>query len=96
LSLYAALSSHHRFDSPPQPETTHGRAGGIFILSHALLELFPAICSRAPSASGNADAELAEACQWYARQGEDLDMEFMECIVDALSRIVRDTLSKIY
>jgi hypothetical protein len=27
-----------------------------------------------------ADAELAEARQWYARQREDLDFEFMECI----------------
>ena len=28
----------------------------------------------------DADAELAEARQWYARQREDLDIEFMECI----------------
>ncbi len=38
----------------------------------------------------DADAELAEARQWYARQREDLDIEFMECIDDALSRVVRD------
>jgi plasmid stabilization system protein ParE len=37
----------------------------------------------------DADADLAEARQWYAHQREDLDLEFMECIDDALSRIVR-------
>jgi plasmid stabilization system protein ParE len=37
-----------------------------------------------------ADAELAEARQWYARQREDLDIEFMERIDDALSRIARN------
>src|SRR6266568_6528921 len=37
-----------------------------------------------------ADAELAEARQWYAHQREDLDIEFMERIDDALSRIVRN------
>ena len=26
-----------------------------------------------------AEAERAEARQWYARQREDLDLEFMEC-----------------
>jgi len=36
----------------------------------------------------DADAELAEARQWYAHQREDLDIEFMERIDDALSRIV--------
>ncbi|HEY3025912.1 MAG TPA: type II toxin-antitoxin system RelE/ParE family toxin [Pyrinomonadaceae bacterium] len=36
----------------------------------------------------DADAELAEARQWYARQREDLDLEFMECIDDALSRVI--------
>ena len=35
-----------------------------------------------------ADAELAEARQWYAHQREDLDVEFMQCIDDALSRIL--------
>lgn len=35
-----------------------------------------------------ADAELAEARQWYALQRENLDFEFMERIDDALSRIV--------
>jgi len=35
-----------------------------------------------------ADAELAEARQWYACQRENLDVEFMERIDDALSRIV--------
>jgi plasmid stabilization system protein ParE len=34
-----------------------------------------------------ADAELAEARQWYSHQRQDLDLEFMECIDDALSRI---------
>jgi len=37
-----------------------------------------------------ADAELAEARQWYAHQHEDLDIEFMERIDDVLSRIVRN------
>ncbi|PYS24804.1 MAG: recombinase [Acidobacteria bacterium] len=37
-----------------------------------------------------ADAELAEARQWYAHQRADLDIEFMERIDDALSRIVRN------
>lgn len=37
-----------------------------------------------------ADAELAEARQWYARQRENLDLEFMERIEDALSRIVQN------
>jgi hypothetical protein len=36
-----------------------------------------------------ADAELAEARQWYAHQHEDLDIEFMERIDDVLSRIIR-------
>lgn len=35
----------------------------------------------------DADVELLEARQWYARQREDL--EFMELIDDALSRVVR-------
>jgi plasmid stabilization system protein ParE len=34
-----------------------------------------------------ADAELAEGCQWYVHQREDLDKEFMEKIDDALLRI---------
>ena len=37
-----------------------------------------------------ADAELAESRQWYARQREDLDTEFMQKIDEALSRIVRN------
>lgn len=37
-----------------------------------------------------ADAELAEALRWYAHQREDLDVEFMECIDDALSQVVRN------
>src|SRR2546421_10574424 len=35
-----------------------------------------------------ADAELAEARQWYAHQRADLDIEFVERIYDALSRIL--------
>jgi plasmid stabilization system protein ParE len=34
-----------------------------------------------------ADAELAEARQWYARQREDLDLVFMQSVDEALSRI---------
>src|SRR2546423_12224542 len=34
-----------------------------------------------------ADTELAEAREWYAHQREDLDLEFMQSIDDALSRI---------
>jgi hypothetical protein len=37
-----------------------------------------------------ADAELAEARQWYAHQRENLDIDFMERIDDALSRIVHN------
>jgi len=37
-----------------------------------------------------ADTELAEARHWYARQREDLDLEFMESIDVALSRIVHN------
>jgi len=37
-----------------------------------------------------ADTELAEAREWYAHQREDLDLEFMKSIDDALSRIVTD------
>ena len=36
----------------------------------------------------DADTELAEARQWYAYQREDLDLEFMQSIDEALSRIV--------
>ena len=38
----------------------------------------------------DADAELAEARQWYSHQRADLDIEFMERIDDALSRIIRN------
>ena len=37
-----------------------------------------------------ADAELAEARQWYSHQRKDLDLEFMQCIDDALSRVVKN------
>jgi hypothetical protein len=30
--------------------------------------------------SSDADAELAEARQWYAHQREDLDLEFMDSV----------------
>ncbi len=33
---------------------------------------------------------LAEARQWYAHQRADLDLDFMDCIDDALTRIVRN------
>src|SRR6266511_5782358 len=36
----------------------------------------------------DADTELAAARQWYAYQREDLDLEFMQSIDEALSRIV--------
>jgi len=35
-----------------------------------------------------ADNELAEARQWYAHQRHELDLEFMQSIDDALSRVV--------
>lgn len=35
-----------------------------------------------------ADTELAETREWYAHQREDLDLEFMKSIDDALSRIL--------
>lgn len=35
-----------------------------------------------------ADAELTEAREWYSHHRRDLDLEFMQCIDDALSRIL--------
>lgn len=35
----------------------------------------------------DADVELTEAREWYSHQRQDLDLEFMQCIDDALSRI---------
>ena|ERR671918_461698 len=35
-----------------------------------------------------ADLELAEAREWYSHQRDDLDLEFMQCIDNALSRVV--------
>ena len=35
-----------------------------------------------------ADAELTEARRWYSHHRKDLDLEFMECIEDALARIL--------
>ena len=37
-----------------------------------------------------ADAELTEAREWYSHQRKDLDLEFMQCIDDALGRIARN------
>ncbi|HYX31439.1 MAG TPA: type II toxin-antitoxin system RelE/ParE family toxin [Pyrinomonadaceae bacterium] len=37
--------------------------------------------------SPEADTELAEAREWYGRQRENLDVEFMQCIDAALLRI---------
>jgi plasmid stabilization system protein ParE len=34
-----------------------------------------------------ADAEVAEARRWYARQREDLELQFMQSVDEALSRI---------
>jgi plasmid stabilization system protein ParE len=36
----------------------------------------------------DAGAELTEAREWYAYQHQDLDLEFMQCIDDALSLVV--------
>ncbi len=35
-----------------------------------------------------AEAELTEARQWYSHHRKDLDLEFMQCIEVALSRIL--------
>ncbi len=40
--------------------------------------------------TSDADAELAEARQWYAHQREDLDLEFMDSVDEALTRVVRN------
>jgi toxin ParE1/3/4 len=40
--------------------------------------------------SSDADAELAEARQWYAHQREDLDLEFMDSVDEALTHVVRN------
>ena len=40
--------------------------------------------------SSDADAELAEARQWYAHQREDLDLEFMDSVDEALTQVVRN------
>ncbi len=37
--------------------------------------------------TADADAELTEAREWYSHQRQDLDLEFMECIDHALSRV---------
>ena len=38
--------------------------------------------------SPEAEAELTEAREWYSHQRKDLDLEFMQCIDEALSRVV--------
>ena len=40
--------------------------------------------------SSDADAELAEARQWYAHQRQDLDLEFMDSVDEALTLVVRN------
>jgi len=35
-----------------------------------------------------ADAELTEARQWYSHQRRELDLRFMQCIDETLSRIL--------
>ena len=37
--------------------------------------------------SSDADAELAEAREWYAHQREDLDLEFMNSVEEALTQV---------
>jgi plasmid stabilization system protein ParE len=34
-----------------------------------------------------ADLELTEAREWYSHQRDDLDLEFMQCIDNALERV---------
>ena len=34
-----------------------------------------------------ADAELTEAREWYSHQRENLDLEFMQCVDEALKRV---------
>ena len=43
--------------------------------------------------SPEADAELTEARRWYSHQRKNLDLEFMQCIDDALSRVVKNPYS---
>jgi plasmid stabilization system protein ParE len=38
----------------------------------------------------DAELELTDALQWYARKKAGLDAEFMHCIEEALSRIVQN------
>jgi plasmid stabilization system protein ParE len=40
--------------------------------------------------TAEADAELTDARQWYPHQRKDPDLEFMQCIDDALSRVVKN------
>ena len=43
--------------------------------------------------SPEADAELTDAREWYSHQRKDLDLEFMDCIDEALLRVVRNPRS---
>jgi len=38
----------------------------------------------------DADAELTQAREWYSHQRKDLDLEFIKCIDDTVSRIVNN------
>src|ERR1044071_2254863 len=40
--------------------------------------------------SPEADAELTEAREWYSHHRKDLDLEFMQAIDDALSRVANN------
>ena len=40
-----------------------------------------------------ADADLTEAREWYSHQRAGLDLEFMDCLDEALSRVVRNPQS---
>jgi plasmid stabilization system protein ParE len=43
--------------------------------------------------SPDADAELTEGREWYSHQREDLDLEFMQCVDDALLQVVENPFS---
>ena len=43
--------------------------------------------------SPEADAELTEAREWYFHQRSGLDLEFMDCLDEALSRVIRNPQS---
>jgi len=43
--------------------------------------------------SPEAEAELTEAREWYSHQRDDLDLEFMQCVHEALSRVADNPLA---